>query len=127
MYSLNKAERLCSKKLIDELLLSKCSFVKYPFRVIFKISSQTGDFPARIAISVSKKKFKRAVKRNRIKRLTREVYRLNKIDFYQQIPENKTIDILFIYLDYQLPEYHKIEKAIQSAMQKIQNQLSMAS
>ncbi len=119
MYSLNKSERLCSKKLIDELLLSKLSFVKYPFRVIFNPSTQRGDFPARIAISVSKKKFKRAVKRNRIKRLIREAYRLNKINFYQNLPEEKTIDILFIYLDQTLPEYHKIEKAMQNSMHKI--------
>ena len=123
MYSLNKSERLCSKKLIDELLLSKCSFVKYPFRIIYKISSQTGEYPARMAVSVSKKKFKRAVKRNRIKRLTREAYRLNKPEFYQQIPEGNTIDILFIYLDNQLHTYHKIEKAIQQSTKKIQNQL----
>lgn len=109
---------------MDELLLSKCSFVKYPFRVIFNPSSQRGDFPARIAVSVSKKKFKRAVKRNRVKRLTREAYRLNKIDFYQQLPAKKTVDILFIYLDQNLPTYHKIEKAMQSSMQKIVSQLN---
>jgi ribonuclease P protein component len=123
MYSLNKSERLCSKKLIDELLLSKCSFVKYPFRVIYKISSQPGEFPARIAVSVSKKKFKRAVKRNRIKRLTREAYRLNKPEFYHQIPIGNTVDILFIYLDNQLHTYQKIEKAILQSTKKIQNQL----
>ena len=98
--------------------------MKYPFRVIFKISSQVGEYPARIAVSVSKKKFKRAVKRNRIKRLTREAYRLNKPEFYRQIPEANTIDILFIYLDNQLHSYQKIEKAIQHSMRKIQDQLS---
>ena len=86
MYSLSKSERLCSKTLIEELLTSKLSFVKYPFRIVFKESSQIGEFPVRIAISVSKKKFKRAVKRNRIKRLTREAFRLNKNDFYNNIP-----------------------------------------
>lgn len=127
MYSLSKSERLCSKKLIEELLTSKLSFVKYPFRVIFKESSQTNEFPSRIAISVSKKKFKRAVKRNRVKRLTREAFRLNKIDFYNQIAERNTVDILFIYLDDSLPTYSKTEKAVKSAMQKIVNILSQAS
>lgn len=74
MYSLSKAERLCSKILFEELLTSEISFVKYPFRVVLKDSSIPGEYPARIAISVSKKKFKRAVKRNRVKRLTREAY-----------------------------------------------------
>lgn len=119
MYSLGKSERLCSKKLLDELLASKCSFVKYPFRIVFKESSLPGDFPARIAVSVGKKKFKRAVKRNRVKRLAREAFRLNKTEFYDRIPAGKTVDILFIYLDNNLPSYPKTEHAIKSSMQKI--------
>lgn len=119
MYSLSKSERLCSKKLIDELLVSPYSFVKYPFRVVFKESSQPGPFPARIAVSVSKKKFKRAVKRNRVKRLTREAFRLNKTEFYNHMAEGQTIDILFIYLDHQLPVYSKTEHAMINSMQKI--------
>lgn len=119
MYSLSKSERLCSKTLIEELLTSESSFVKYPFRIVLKKSSQTGEYPARIAISVSKKRFKRAVKRNRIKRLTREAFRLNKADFYNQIASGQTIDILFIYLDTNLPVYTKVEKAVKSALQRI--------
>lgn len=119
MYSFKKSERLCSKKLIGELLISNDHFVKYPFRVVFKISSKTGNFPARIAISVSKKRFKRAVKRNRIKRLTREAFRLNKTDFYQHIPPGETLDILFIYLDNHINNYRKIEKSMKDSMQKI--------
>lgn len=126
MYSLSKSERLCSKTLIEELLTSKLSFVKYPFRIVFKESSQIGEFPVRIAISVSKKKFKRAVKRNRIKRLTREAFRLNKNDFYNNIPPGQTIDILFIYLDNNLPTYIKTEKAIKSALHKILIMLSLS-
>lgn len=119
MYSLNKSERLCSKTLFEELLTSKLSFVKYPFRIVLKDSSCPGKFPARISISVSKKKFKRAVKRNRIKRLTREAYRLNKPDFYKRLLPGHTVDILFIYLDHDIATYPKIEKAIQNALQKI--------
>ncbi len=119
MYSLCKSERLSSKILIEELVASRFSFVKYPFRVVCKNSSSLGEFPARIAISVSKKRFKRAVKRNRIKRLTRESFRLNKPLFYSQIKEGTTIDILFIYLDNSLPSYLKTEKAIKSALEKI--------
>lgn len=119
MYSFNKPERLCSKTLFEELVTSNVSFVKYPYRIIVKESSLPGEFPARMAISVSKKRFKRAVKRNRVKRLTREAYRLHKTDFYTQIGHERTLDILFIYLDAVLPVYAKTDKAIQAALQKI--------
>lgn len=121
MYSLSKSERLCSKILIDELLTSDISFVKYPFRVIVKQSSVPGEFPARMTVSVSKRKFKRAVKRNRIKRLTREAYRLNKTHLYQALTPGTTLDILFIFLDNQLPVFSKTEKAIKAALQKIES------
>lgn len=119
MYSLSKSERLCSKILIEELLTSDLSFVKYPFRVVIKPSSLPGEFPARIVISVSKRKFKRAVKRNHIKRITREAYRLNKPDFYQHLSPDSTIDILLIYLDNSIFSYHKVEKAVKSILEKI--------
>lgn len=114
-----KSERLCNKTLFEELVTSEISFIKYPFRIVMKESSQKGEYPARIGISVSKRKFKHAVKRNRLKRLTREAYRCNKSDFYANLPAGATVDILFIYVDQQMAEYAKIEKAIKGAMQKI--------
>lgn len=119
IFTLNKTERLCSKKLFEELCNSGYSFVKYPFRIIVKESTEKSPFPARFGISVSKKKFKRAVKRNRLKRLTREAYRLNKNELFDHIDHSQTLDILFIYLDSELQEYSKIEKAIKSAIKKI--------
>lgn len=124
MFTLSKTERLSSKTLFNELFGSGLSFVKYPFRIIYKKSSLPGEYPARIAISVSKKKFKRAVKRNRIKRLTREAFRLNKTSLYTSIPSGTTIDILLIYLDNTLPTFEKIEKALKSSIQKINIELS---
>lgn len=124
MYTLSKSERLCSKTLIEELLKSRLSFVKYPFRIVYKVSSQTGDFPARIAISVSKKKFKRAVKRNRIKRLTREAFRLHKQELYEQITPGSTLDILLIYLDKELWAFEKMEKSVKAALEKIGMELN---
>lgn len=127
MYSFCKSERLCSKILFGELLSNGISFVKYPFRIVVKDSSRPNEYPARIAVSVSKKKFKRAIKRNRIKRLTREAFRLNKPGFYASLPQGHTCDILFIYLDNNMLPYRKVESAVQSAIKKIPGRLFSSS
>ena len=73
-----KAERLNSKILIGKMFeggVSK-SFSIFPIRVVYMPVEQ-GEAPASILISVSKRRFKRAVKRNRVRRRLREIYRLN--------------------------------------------------
>lgn len=74
-----KEERLCSKRKIDSLFHSGSSFIVYPFRVVyFANSPQENLYPVQVILSVSKRRFKHAHDRNRIKRLIREVYRLQK-------------------------------------------------
>jgi len=74
-----KEERLCSKRKIDSLFHSGSSFIVYPFRVVYFASpSQENLYPVQVILSVSKRRFKHAHDRNRIKRLIREVYRLQK-------------------------------------------------
>jgi len=75
-HTLCKSERLCSRKVLEELFSGGHQSVSaYPIRAVFMPSEQAG---VRIMVSVSKRYFKRAVKRNRIKRQLREGYRLQK-------------------------------------------------
>ena len=121
-HTLSKEERLYRKRGFEQLLSQGESFVSYPLRVVYVFRErEEGEFPARVAVSVSKKRFKRAVKRNRVKRLVKEAYRLNKPEFYAILPDKKTVDILFIYLEGSLVEYGKIEKAIAGVIKKIRN------
>ncbi|GMT45255.1 MAG: ribonuclease P protein component [bacterium] len=73
-----KEERLHEKKLIERLFKDGKSFFTFPFQVFFSPLKTTSRYPARVLISVPKRNFKRAVDRNRIKRLVREAYRRNK-------------------------------------------------
>lgn len=108
----SKEERLCSNKRIDALFASGDSFIAYPLRVVY-ISSETESPQVSILVSVSKKKFKRAVKRNRVKRLIREAYRLNKSEFLAlSTSVGYSFDIAFLYLKNELPTYQEIENAI---------------
>jgi len=78
MYTFKKKERVCNKKLIDGLFHNGSSFLCYPFKASWMFTDGPQQFPVQILFSVSKKRFKRAVDRNLIKRRMREAYRLNK-------------------------------------------------
>ena len=78
-YAFPKEEHLCRKKLIDELFGKQgSSFGIYPLRLVWIPTAAPTTAPPQVLISVSKRTFKRAVDRNRLKRLIREAYRLNK-------------------------------------------------
>lgn len=96
-FGLKKAERLCSKKAIDALFTGtdSKSLSAYPIRIVYRHTEEAG---IRILVSVSKKRFRHAVDRNRVKRQIREAYRLNKhrLDDIAQAPSG--MDIAFIWL-----------------------------
>ncbi len=118
---LTKKERISGKKEIDFLFGKGNSFIAYPLRVVYierdcdKIS---GEPVASIMISVSKKKFRRAVKRNRLKRLIKESYRLNKSRLIENLKnQGKFISIAFLYLSNEEKTYAEIETAVQKALE----------
>lgn len=119
-FTLHKEERLCSEKLIGELFSTGESFLSYPLKVVFLKSELPQSYPVQAAFTVSKRNFKRAVKRNLLKRRMREAYRLNKASFYREIDEKGLqIAIMFVYIGKDLAEYAIIEKAMITALKKI--------
>ncbi len=117
-FTLCKAERLYHRKLFDELVQSKESFARYPLRVIYRDTTPHEGFPVRFAVSVSKKRFKHATDRNRVKRLIRESYRLLKPGFYEQT-SGRNIDLLFVFLDKKLPDFKSISASMSYLLKKI--------
>lgn len=120
-----KQEKLCGTKRIDKLFAQGDSFIAYPLRVIYLIQTLENDgeeSSISVLVTVSKKKFKRAVKRNRVKRLIREAYRLNKDSFQLLLKDNsKKMDIAFIYLKTELPDYKEIEQSILKSIRALGN------
>lgn len=83
--SLGKEERLKSKKLIGNLYEEGKSIKVFPLRMVYLQTEHTSTYPAQVGVSVPKRNFKRAVDRNRIKRLLRECYRKEKSLVYHEI------------------------------------------
>ena len=77
-FSFGKQERLGSRKILENIFETGKAINEFPFRLLWIESPVEEKKILKIAISVPKKKIKRAVDRNKIKRLIKESYRLNK-------------------------------------------------
>lgn len=126
-YILSKSERICSKTLIDKMFSGGSkSFSIYPIRVVFMEIEKNENALASILISVPKKRFKRAVKRNRIKRQIREAYRKNKYTLLDVLENHKNgVAISFIYLSSEEYPSIEIEEKIKLALSKIGEKLEL--
>jgi len=122
-FSFQKAERLCSKKVIDKLFLEGKSVFSFPVKIVYLETQLPAKVPVQAGFSVGKRNFKRAVQRNLIKRRMREVYRLNKSNFYDEVGE-KQVAVFFIFTGKTIPEYNQIEVAVKKGMKKLLSELN---
>ena len=98
----------------------------YPLRVVYIVQPKTDDEAVSVMVSVPKKRFKRAVKRNRIKRLMREAYRLNKQLLTESILEKgMQIHIAFNYVSNDELDFATIEKKMNQALNKLVESLKI--
>jgi len=116
-YTYGKEEKLKSRKAIDEIFNTGSSFPSYPFRVFYKEMDLESDVKAQVGVSVSKRNFKHAVDRNRIKRLMREAYRLNKHTLLDNI--EKQIVVMIIYTQRKELPFDLINSKMNSTLKKL--------
>ena len=95
-FSFRKKEKLKSKKIIDALFSEGKSISEYPLRLVYLQSNFDKSIQTKTGVSVSKRHFKYAVDRNRIKRLMRESYRLNRHRYFNNISTQYALMILYI-------------------------------
>jgi ribonuclease P protein component len=122
--TLGKQERLKSKTLIGKLYKEGKSVKTFPLRLVYIQTEHTSKYPAQVGVSVPKRNFKKAVDRNRLKRLLRETYRKQKQVVYNTIDKPYVYMISYIgkeeftYAEIEL----KMEKLLKAFTAKIKNQ-----
>jgi ribonuclease P protein component len=121
--TLGKQERLKSKKLIEKLYSEGSSVKTFPLRMMFVQTAHTSDFPCQVGVSVAKRNFKKAPDRNRLKRLMRETYRLQKEIVYNNLEQPYVFMISYIGREEIKYEelYPKMEKLLMLFVEKVKN------
>jgi len=121
LFSYRKEEKLKSRKLLDELFAAGNTVAAFPIKIFYmKMAEGPFDFPLKVGVGVSSRYFKHATDRNRIKRLLRESYRLNKLILHDFVKDsNKQLVIFFLYTGKELPEYSLVTEKMKLVIGKL--------
>ena len=129
-YTLGRNERLKSRNTIDTLFKEGRSFTIYPFRVLYKLAGELGpgslpemrlDPGLKAGFTVSSRHFRRAVDRNRVKRLMRESWRLQKNELQLKLPgrNDGCLPVFLIYIGKEMPPYEWLFQRMTLVLRKL--------
>ena len=128
--TLCKEERLHGRDAVESLFkkAGSRSMVAFPLRVVYALTDhkEGSDIRVRMLVSVPKRHFKRAVKRNRVKRQVREAYRCNKHSLAAAVAAmegSKDLSLAFVWLDDNLHPSAEVEKRVQRLLQRLEEKL----
>lgn len=124
-HTLGSAERLKSRKLISKLFREGAAVNAYPLRFVWlETEYSEGRSPVQMAPSVPKRKFKRAVDRNRLKRQIREAYRMRKPEVYDTLSDDRNFVLMVLYIANEKLPYQRIAKAMAKGLRNWQRSLT---
>lgn len=121
-----KEERLCSKLLLNSLFQNGSSFVVYPFRIVLLSVDQALPTGVQVVVSVSKRKFKFAHQRNRIKRKIREAYRLQKGELLYPPIQQASINLILAiqYIANEDLPFEQLHSSMRKVLKKIAHEVA---
>lgn len=116
-----REEKLKSWSAIGRMFKEGQSFGQYPLRFVWlPMEAGSAGFPVQFTVSVPKKKFKKAVDRNRLRRQIREAYRLHKDILYRNLdPNQKVYALMVIYVAKDMLEYYEIENNMNRGLRRL--------
>ncbi len=121
-FSFPKKEKLTNKKLFEALFIEGKNLKEFPIKLIYLPTDFKDDLAIKVAVVAPKKRFKTAVDRNKIKRLLREAYRLNKPLIFNNIEGN--FAFIFLYLGKKTPTFNEVDTAMKKLLHAFINKES---
>jgi len=119
-FGFGKKEKLKSRKQIEDLFLNGKNFAAFPLRITYQfIPSEESSL--QVGVTAGKKYFKKAVDRNRLKRLVREAYRLQKNDLAEILKQKKLKgSLFFVYTDKTISSFSTVKEAMNKALKRLE-------
>jgi len=125
-FTFSKKEKLCSQKAIGELFISGNSFLTYPLKIIWSISSEFPEPAVQAAFSVPKRNFKKAHDRNYLKRRMRETYRFHKHQLHELVESKKgKLDLMIVYISKEKMIYKELDTAMIKAINRLKKEIQL--
>ena len=126
LFTLNASERLKSRKLMERVFKTGTRWNKFPLRVSFLIDNDTQDGIIKFGCSAPVRNFKKAVDRNRVKRLMKEAFRLEKHSLAELLkPKNARLIIFVIYTSPDLPKFETIKTSMNELVLKLKEEIKV--
>ena len=124
-FTFRKAEHLCSRKAIEALFGQPHAAERaWPLLAVFRPVDRPAGAPVQLLLSVSKRRFRHAVSRNRAKRLMREAYRRHKRLLPWQPPAGRGLDVAFVWIAPELAPQARVDAAVVRLLEGIGRQLA---
>ncbi|NLR94804.1 MULTISPECIES: ribonuclease P protein component [Flammeovirga] len=119
-----KCEHLKSKSRIEQMFKKGQSVFCFPYKVYYTLSDDltTAPIPPQVLFSVSKRTFKNASDRNRVKRQLKEAYRLNKNILNIENPQKSIEAISFVYVSKKKEPYNFLERKMKASLYRLVDQ-----
>lgn len=115
-----KSDRLSGIKSIETLFQQGVNGFVHPFKTVIYVHHEPVNSHLRLLISVPKRNFKKAVHRNRVKRLIREAWRRNKAEYQKTLTTNNIcVDVALIFTARTIPDYKELEPKIILILQRL--------
>lgn len=118
-----KGCRLKSTQQIRDVVLQRQSVFHFPIKCFYSVQPTPKESFCKIAFLVSKKRFRHAVDRNRVKRLLRESYRLHCQGIV--LPKEASVNLCWMFVGVELPTYQQVESAAQQIITELQAKLTL--
>ena len=118
-FTYSKSEKLKSRKLLNQVFAEGKSLNAFPLKITFTSKDIETITSAKVGVGASSRYFKKAVDRNRVKRLLREAYRLHKNQLLEFLPEKKQVNVFILFIGKDMAETALIAEKMPTILQKL--------